>query len=114
MIQRGEIYYANLGTNTQGSEQSGYRPVLILQNDTGNRYSPTTIIATLTSKIKRKSLPTHVLIERNSNNGLISNSIVELEQIRTIDKTRLKDKIGELDSKDLDRVYIAVKTSLGM
>ena len=114
MIQRGEIYYANLSTDVQGSEQSGCRPVLILQNNTGNKYSPTTIIAIITSKNKRKSLPTHVFIKKDTNNGLASNSTVELEQLRTIDKRRLKGKIGELDPKDLDRVSIAIKTSLGM
>ena len=76
MVQRGEIYYVNLGSNL-GSEQSGYRPVLIIQNDTGNKYSPTTIVATLTSK-KKKYLPTHVFIKKDSCNGLDLNSTVEL------------------------------------
>ena len=102
MVQRGEIYYVNLGSNL-GSEQSGYRPVLIIQNDTGNKYSPTTIVATLTSKIKKDSC-----------NGLDSNSTVELEQIRTIDKKRLENKVGRLSENDLNKVLEAIKTSLAL
>ncbi len=112
MVQRGEIYYVNLGSNL-GSEQSGYRPVLIIQNDTGNKYSPTTIVATLTSK-KKKYLPTHVFIKKDSCNGLGCNSTVELEQIRTIDKKRLEDKVGRLSENDLNKVLEAIKTSLAL
>ena len=112
MVQRGEIYYVNLGSNL-GSEQSGYRPVLIIQNDTGNKYSPTTIVATLTSK-KKKYLPTHVFIKKDSCNGLDSNSTVELEQIRTIDKKRLENKVGRLTENDLNKVLEAIKTSLAL
>ena len=112
MVQRGEIYYVNLGSNL-GSEQSGYRPVLIIQNDTGNKYSPTTIVATLTSK-KKKYLPTHVFIKKYSCNGLDLNSTVELEQIRTIDKKRLENKVGRLSENDLNKVLAAIKTSLAL
>lgn len=112
MVQRGEIYYVNLGSNI-GSEQSGCRPVLIIQNNTGNKYSPTTIVATLTSK-KKKYLPTHVFIKKDSCNGLEYNSIVELEQIRTIDKKRLENKVGRLSEEDLDKVLEAIKTSLAL
>lgn len=112
MVQRGEIYYVNLGSNL-GSEQSGYRPVLIIQNDTGNKYSPTTIVATLTSK-KKKYLPTHVFIKKDIENGLECNSTVELEQIRTIDKKRLEDKVGKLNNEDLEKVLAAIKTSLAL
>lgn len=114
MIQRGEVYYADLGSNTLGSEQSGYRPVLIIQNDTGNKYSPTTIIATITSKNKKRFLPTHVFIKKDFSNGLNCDSTVELEQIKTIDKKRLKDKIGELSTEDLGKVLVAIKTSLAL
>ena len=112
MVQRGEIYYVNLGSNI-GSEQSGCRPVLIIQNNTGNKYSPTTIVATLTSK-KKKYLPTHVFIKKDYCNGLECNSIVELEQIRTIDKKRLENKVGRLSEEDLDKVLEAIKTSLAL
>ena len=112
MVQRGEIYYVNLGSNL-GSEQSGYRPVLIIQNDTGNKYSPTTIVATLTSK-KKKYLPTHVFIKKDSCNGLDSNSTVELEQIRTIDKKRLRETISHIDTALMVKVNEAIKVSLSV
>lgn len=113
-IKRGEIYFSDLTKyDSQGSEQSGKRPVLILQNDIGNKFSPTTIIAIITTKSKRE-LPTHVELHRDGINGLKYDSVVALEQIMTIDKDRLKFKIGELSSKDTARVMDAMKISLAM
>lgn len=104
-IKRGELYRANLCPVT-GSEQRGVRPVIILQNDVGNRHSPTTIVAALTSRIPKAHLPTHVAI---SSKKLRLNSTVLLEQIRTIDKSRLTEYIGKADAqtmKDIDRAMI--------
>lgn len=112
-IKRGEIYFADVTEYSQGSEQSGRRPVLILQNDIGNKFSPTTIIAIITTKSKRK-LPTHVELHKDGFNGLKQDSVVALEQIKTIDKDRIKFKIGELSNKDTIRVMEAVKISLAM
>ena len=113
-IKRGEIYFADVTKyNSIGSEQSGRRPVLILQNDIGNRFSPTTIIAIITTKSKRE-LPTHVELHRDEVNKLKYDSVVALEQITTIDKNRLKFKIGELSDKDTVRVMEAMKISLAM
>ena len=106
MIQRGEIYYADLGTTT-GSEQGGLRPVLILQNNVGNRYSPTTIVATITSRTKKGNMPTHITLHK-------SNTKVALEQIRTIDKQRLKDKIGIVSETESLQIQNALKISLAM
>ena len=109
-IKRGELYRANLCPTT-GSEQRGVRPVIILQNDVGNRHSPTTIVAALTSRIPKAHLPTHVAI---SSKKLRQNSTVLLEQIRTIDKARLTEYIGKADAqtmKDIDRAMIV---SLGI
>jgi mRNA interferase MazF len=94
MVKRGELYYADLSP-VVGSEQGGVRPVLVIQNDIGNRYSPTVIAAAITSQLNKAKLPTHIAIEAEEF-GLPKNSIVLLEQIRTIDKQRLKEKIGEL------------------
>ncbi|MBO5374938.1 MAG: type II toxin-antitoxin system PemK/MazF family toxin, partial [Clostridia bacterium] len=94
-IRRGDIYYADLSP-VIGSEQGGLRPVLIVQNDVGNRYSPTVIAAAITSRISKTKLPTHIDIYA-SNVGLSKDSVVLLEQIRTLDKTRLKEKMGHLD-----------------
>lgn len=111
-IKRGELYYADLKKGqVVGSEQGGIRPVLIIQNDIGNKYSPTTIIAILTSK-KKPKLPTHVLLHSDDSNGLVCDSIVELEQIRTIDKMRIKDKIGSIGEEDMERVLQALKISV--
>ena len=94
-VRRGEIYYADLSP-VVGSEQGGVRPVLIVQNDVGNKYSPTVIAAAITSQKEKSKLPTH--IEINAQNcGLAKNSVVLLEQIRTIDKKRLKERMGMLD-----------------
>lgn len=109
-IRRGCIYYADLSGAT-GSEQDGIRPVLIIQNDTGNKYSPTVIAAAITSKEKRSDLPTHVNL--GTEFGLREPSIVMLEQIRTIDKTRLDRYVGRVDVKTMRLVEKAVNISLG-
>lgn len=113
VIQRGEIYYADLSADTVGSEQGGVRPVVVIQNNIGNQYSPTTIVAIITSKCKRK-LPTHVYVRKDGENGLKCNSVVALEQIRTIDKRRLCGKIGHLSNNDTNKVMAAMKVSLAM
>ena len=109
---RGDIYYANMEPHV-GSEQGGERPVVVLQNDTGNKHSPTLIIATLTSKVDKKlNLPTHVLLDQNP--GLKVPSIVQLEQIFTIDKRRVQRFAGQTSSEEMDRIEAALKISLGM
>ena len=108
----GEIYYADLRP-VVGSEQGGIRPVVILQNDIGNKYSPTTMVAILTSK-KKNSLPTHVLIHKDGSNGLNTDSVLELEQIRTIDKRRIKDLVGRLSEEDCERIKTALMVSLAI
>ena len=95
IIRRGDIYYADLRP-VIGSEQGGVRPVLVVQNDTGNKHSPTVIIAAITSRMTKASLPTHVKIDSNKYD-MIKDSVILLEQLRTIDKTRLKDKVCHLD-----------------
>ncbi|NLV91548.1 MAG: type II toxin-antitoxin system PemK/MazF family toxin [Firmicutes bacterium] len=111
-VQRGDIFYANLNP-VIGSEQGGIRPVLILQNDIGNKYSPTTIIAAITSRIKKAKLPTHVELESSKYN-LEKDSVILLEQIRTIDKRRLKEKITHLDDDTMMRISAALEISLGL
>ena len=107
-IKRGEIYYADLSP-VVGSEQGGVRPVLILQNDTGNKFSSTTIVAPITSVPKKRSQPTHIFIDYDF---LENESVVLLEQLRTIDKRRLKDKVCHLDDAMLDKVNHALEISL--
>ncbi len=109
-VKRGEIYFADLSP-TVGSEQDGVRPVLILQNDMGNQHSSTTIVAAITSRMTKTNLPTHVHIQTN---GLGCASIVLLEQIRTIDKSRLGDYIGRLDKDTMGKIDHAIITSLGV
>ena len=109
---RGELYYADLGTGI-GSEQNGYRPVVIIQNDVGNKYSPTIIVAAITSKKNKADLPTHVAIDADGN-GLSKNSIILMEQLRTIDKRRLKERIGTIDKTRLPEVNEALSVSLGI
>ncbi|MDD2586592.1 MAG: type II toxin-antitoxin system PemK/MazF family toxin [Syntrophomonadaceae bacterium] len=112
MIKRGEIYFAQLNP-VIGSEQGGIRPVLVVQNDIGNQYSPTTIILAITSQINKAKLPTH--IEINSEGyGLERDSVILSEQIRTIDKTRLKQRISVLDEETMDKVEQALMISLGL
>ena len=109
-IRRGEIYYADLSPII-GSEQGGIRPVLIIQNDIGNRHSPTVICAAITSKMNKANLPTH--IELNAGNyDIVKDSVILLEQLRTIDKKRLKDKVCHLDNEILDKVNQALLISL--
>ena len=109
-IQRGDIYYAGLNP-VVGSEQGGIRPVLIIQNDTGNRHSPSTIVAAITAKVRKHSLPTHVYLPTGTS-GLKRSSIILLEQIRTIDQIRLKDYIGYADEQVMEQVDSALAISL--
>ncbi len=112
MIKRGELYYADLSPNF-GSEQGGIRPVLVVQNDVGNKYSPTVIAAAITSRLDKARLPTHIEISAQDY-GLTKDSVILLEQIRTIDKRRLKERIGELSSSVMRRVNDGLKISLGV
>ena len=113
VIRRGDMFYADLSP-VVGSEQGGIRPVLIVQNDTGNKYSPTVIAAAITSQTGKAKLPTHIEIA-SSENGLKSDSVVLTEQIRTIDKSRLKEKIGHIeDGKLMDKVNGAIGISFGL
>lgn len=111
-IKRGEIFYAELNP-VVGSEQGGTRPVLVIQNDIGNQYSPTTIIAAITSQISKAKLPTHVEV-RARRSGLERDSVILTEQIRTIDKSRLKEKVAVLDEEVMTRVNEAIEISLGL
>ena len=111
-IKRGDIYYADLSP-VVGSEQGGVRPVLIVQNDVGNRYSPTVIAAAITSRRSKTNLPTHIPIEANGC-GLSKDSVVLLEQVRTLDKRRLKEKMGTLNSTDMYKVDEALAVSFGL
>lgn len=111
-IKRGEIYYADLSP-VIGSEQGGIRPVLIVQNDIGNRYSPTVIAAAITSQRDKTRLPTHISVEA-SDCGLAKDSIVLLEQVRTIDKQRLKERMGSLDTTSMGQVDKALSVSFGL
>jgi len=112
MVRRGDIFYANLNP-VIGSEQGGLRPVLILQNDIGNMYSPTTIVAAITSRIKRAKLPTHIELKSNRYQ-LEKDSVILLEQLRTIDKQRLKERIGHLDEEFMTKVDVALEISLSL
>jgi len=111
-VKRGEIYYADLSP-VIGSEQGGIRPVLIIQNDVGNKYSPTVIAAAITSQQDKTRLPTHISVAAEGS-GLQKNSIVLLEQVRTIDKRRLKEKMGNLDISMMDKVDQALSVSFGL
>ena len=111
-VKRGEIYYADLSP-VVGSEQGGIRPVLIVQNDVGNRHSPTVIAAVITSQRDKSKLPTHIEVSADKC-GLAKDSIVLLEQIRTIDKKRLKDRMGELDLTSMNKVNTALSISFGL
>ena len=109
-IKRGDIFYADLRP-VVGSEQGGVRPVLVVQNDTGNKHSPTVIIAAITSRMTKAPLPTHVKID-SSKYDIIKDSVILLEQLRTIDKARLKDKVCHLDNEIILKVDKALLTSL--
>lgn len=112
VIHRGDIYYADLRP-VIGSEQGGIRPVLIVQNDMGNRHSPTVICAAITSKMNKAKLPTHVELSADKY-GIVKDSVILLEQVRTIDKSRLKEKVCHLDMIALDKVDLALKISLSL
>ena len=112
IIKRGDIYYADLSP-VIGSEQGGLRPVLIIQNDIGNKYSPTVIAAAITSQINKTKLPTHIELYAD-NYGLAKNSVILLEQVRTIDKRRLKEKMGHLDDGLMTQVNDALTVSFGL
>ena len=109
-MRRGDIYYADLRP-VVGSEQGGIRPVLVIQNDVGNKYSPTIICAAITSRMHKAKLPTHIEIEAQKYD-MEKDSVILLEQLRTIDKKRLKDKICHLDGEIMNRVDLALKVSL--
>ena len=111
-IRRGDIYYADLSP-VVGSEQGGLRPVLVIQNDIGNRYSPTVIVSAITSKMSKAKLPTHIDVLA-SQVGLAKDSVILLEQIRTIDKLRLKEKMGHLDDGTMQSVNSALSVSFGL
>lgn len=111
-VKRGDIYYADLSP-VIGSEQGGVRPVIIIQNDIGNKYSPTVIVSAITSQINKAKLPTHVEIS-SEDYGLNKDSVVLLEQIRTLDKKRLKEKIGHMSDEDMKKVDDALAISIGL
>ena len=111
-MKRGDIYYADL-SGTIGCEQGGIRPVVIIQNNTGNTFSPTTIVAPLTSK-QKKALPTHVYLRRAEKSGLHKESLISMEQIRTIDKSRIKGYIGKADDNTVQQINRAIMISLGL
>ena len=111
-VKRGEIYYADLSP-VVGSEQGGIRPVLIVQNDTGNRHSPTVIAAAITSQLGKAKLPTHISLKAQSY-GLPKESVVLLEQIRTLDKRRLRERMGQVDAAVMEKVDAAIAVSFGL
>ncbi|ADE67329.1 MULTISPECIES: type II toxin-antitoxin system endoribonuclease NdoA [Priestia] len=112
VVKRGDVYFADLSP-VVGSEQGGVRPVLVIQNDIGNRFSPTVIVAAITAQIQKAKLPTHVEIDAKRY-GFERDSVILLEQIRTIDKQRLTDKITHLDDEMMDRVDEALQISVGL
>ena len=112
IVKRGEIYYADLRP-VVGSEQGGIRPVLIVQNDTGNKFSPTVIAAAITSRTGKTPLPTHIRVDAKDS-GLLKDSVVLLEQVRTLDKSRLRTRMGSLDEKDMARIDRAIFVSFGL
>lgn len=112
ICKRGDVYFADLSP-VVGSEQGGVRPVLIIQNDIGNRFSPTVIVAAITAQIQKAKLPTHVEIDAETH-GFDRNSVILLEQLRTIDKQRLTDKITHLDEDTMHKVDEALQISLGL
>ncbi|HWR10081.1 MULTISPECIES: type II toxin-antitoxin system PemK/MazF family toxin [Sporomusa] len=112
IVKRGDIYYANLSP-VVGSEQGGHRPVLVIQNDVGNKYSPTVIVAAITSQISKAKLPTHVEVNASQYN-LEKDSVVLLEQLRTIDKRRLREKVTHLSEEIMNRVDEAIRISIGL
>ena len=111
-VKRGDIFYADLSP-VVGSEQGGVRPVLIVQNDTGNRHSPTVIAAAITSQTGKAKLPTHIELAAHSS-GLPKDSVILLEQIRTLDKRRLREKMGRADDQVMEKVDTAIAVSFGL
>lgn len=111
-VKRGDIYYADLSP-VVGSEQGGLRPVLIIQNDVGNRYSPTVIAAAITSRLGKARMPTHIDVHADRV-GLVKDSVILLEQVRTLDKRRLKEKMGHLDERLMEEVNRAIAVSVGL
>ena len=112
IVKRGDIFYADLSPEV-GSEQGGMRPVLIVQNDTGNKHSPTVIVAAITSQTGKARLPTHIELSARSV-GLSRDSVILLEQIRTIDKSRLRERMGKLDESTMTKVDNAIAVSFGL
>lgn len=112
LIRRGDIFYADLSP-VIGSEQGGIRPILIVQNDVGNKYSPTVIAAAITSQLNKSRLPTHIEVDA-TDYGLAKDSVILLEQIRTLDKRRLKEKMGHLDNAAMYKVNQALSVSFGL
>ena len=113
VIKRGDVYYADLRP-VVGSEQGGVRPVLIIQNDTGNRYSPTVIAAAIPSQTGKARLPTHIALPVNENCGLNRDSIILLEQVRTLDKKRLRERMGHVEEQVMEKVDTAIAVSFGL
>lgn len=111
-VKRGDIFYADLSP-VVGSEQGGIRPVVIVQNDVGNKHSPTVIAAAITSRVDKTKLPTHIEVMADRF-GLAKNSVILLEQVRTIDKKRLKEKMGHLEEETMEKVNNAISVSLGL
>ena len=112
IVKRGDLFYADLSP-VVGSEQGGIRPVLVVQNDVGNKYSPTVIAAAVTSQINKAKMPTHIEISAETY-GLVKDSVILMEQIRTIDKKRLKEKIGHADEELMERVNRALSVSFAL
>ncbi len=112
VVKKGDIFFADLSP-VIGSEQGGVRPVVVIQNDVGNKYSPTVIVAAITSQINKAKLPTHVEI-RAGEHGLNKDSVILLEQLRTVDKRRLKERIGRMDEEAMEKVNEALVISLGI
>ncbi len=112
-VKRGDIYYADLSP-VVGSEQGGVRPVLIIQNDTGNRYSPTVIAAAIPPQTGKARLPTHIDLPVNEHCGLNRNSIILLEQVRTLDKKRLRERMGHVEEEVMEKVDTAIAVSFGL
>ena len=112
VVKKGDIFFADLSP-VIGSEQGGVRPVVVIQNDVGNKYSPTVIVAAITSQINKAKLPTHVEI-RAGEHGLNKDSVILLEQLRTVDKRRLKERVGRMDEEAMEKVNEALVISLGI
>ena len=112
VVKKGDIFFADLSP-VIGSEQGGVRPVIVIQNDVGNKYSPTVIVAAITSQINKAKLPTHVEIKAGEH-GLNKDSVILLEQLRTVDKRRLKERIGRMDADAMEKVNEALVVSLGI